>query len=96
MTASVLAVVLAGAAVGTAEAMIVPHGGPSAPVVGGTPSAGRHSALPSPGVGMRHYAPRARLILIEGSQTELPARLAEAAGVGTAHPPVRVQAASAT
>ena len=42
------------------------------------------SALPSPGVGMRHYAPRARLILIEGSQTELPARLAAAAaGLGT-------------
>ena len=41
------------------------------------------SALPSPGMGMRHYAPRARLILIEGSQTELPARLAEAAaGLG--------------
>ena len=41
------------------------------------------SALPSPGVGMRHYAPRARLILIEGSQTELPARLAAAAaGLG--------------
>jgi hypothetical protein len=50
LTASVLAVVLAGAAVGTAEAMIVPHGGPRAPVVGGTPSAGRRSALPSPGV----------------------------------------------
>jgi L-threonylcarbamoyladenylate synthase len=41
------------------------------------------SALPSPGVGLRHYAPRARLILIEGSPTELPARLAEAAaGLG--------------
>jgi L-threonylcarbamoyladenylate synthase len=37
------------------------------------------SALPSPGVGLRHYAPRARLILIEASQTDLPARLAEAA-----------------
>jgi L-threonylcarbamoyladenylate synthase len=37
------------------------------------------SALPSPGVGLRHYAPRARLILIEGSRTDLPARLAEAA-----------------
>jgi L-threonylcarbamoyladenylate synthase len=37
------------------------------------------SALPSPGVGLRHYAPRARLILIEGSGTDLPVRLAEAA-----------------
>jgi L-threonylcarbamoyladenylate synthase len=40
---------------------------------------GRQS-LPSPGVGLRHYAPRARLILVEGSLTELPARLADAAG----------------
>ena len=36
------------------------------------------SALPSPGVGLRHYAPRARLILIEAPQADLPARLAEA------------------
>jgi L-threonylcarbamoyladenylate synthase len=36
------------------------------------------SALPSPGVGLRHYAPRAQLILIEASRTDLPARLAEA------------------
>jgi L-threonylcarbamoyladenylate synthase len=36
-------------------------------------------ALPSPGVGLRHYAPRARLILIEGTLADLPARLAEAA-----------------
>ncbi|HXS77269.1 MAG TPA: Sua5 family C-terminal domain-containing protein, partial [Terracidiphilus sp.] len=35
--------------------------------------------LPSPGVGLRHYAPRARLILVEGSLSELPARLSEAA-----------------
>ncbi len=43
-----------------------------------TSTAGRE-ALPSPGVGLRHYAPRARLILIEGTIAELPARLAEAA-----------------
>jgi L-threonylcarbamoyladenylate synthase len=36
-------------------------------------------ALPSPGVGLRHYAPRARLLLVEGPPAELEARLAEAA-----------------
>lgn len=36
-------------------------------------------AQPSPGVGLRHYAPRARLILIEDDLWELPQRLAEAA-----------------
>jgi L-threonylcarbamoyladenylate synthase len=36
-------------------------------------------ALPSPGVGLRHYAPRARLVLIRAPQRELCARLAEAA-----------------
>ena len=36
-------------------------------------------ALPSPGVGMRHYAPRARLVLVEGQLGELAARLGEAA-----------------
>jgi L-threonylcarbamoyladenylate synthase len=36
---------------------------------------------PSPGVGLRHYAPRARLILVEGSLSELPTRLAHAANV---------------
>jgi len=35
-------------------------------------------ALPSPGVGLRHYAPRARLVLIEASIGELGARLADA------------------
>jgi L-threonylcarbamoyladenylate synthase len=37
------------------------------------------SAMPSPGVGLRHYAPRARLILIEVPAGELSARLGEAA-----------------
>jgi L-threonylcarbamoyladenylate synthase len=32
-------------------------------------------ALPSPGLGLRHYAPRARLLLIEGDLAELTARL---------------------
>jgi len=36
-------------------------------------------ALPSPGVGMRHYAPRARLVLIDASPADLPLRLTEAA-----------------
>jgi L-threonylcarbamoyladenylate synthase len=38
-------------------------------------------ALPSPGVGLRHYAPSARLVLIEGELNELPARMAESARV---------------
>ena len=38
------------------------------------------AALPSPGVGLRHYAPRARLILVEGTLQELTAGLTDAAG----------------
>jgi len=38
-------------------------------------------ALPSPGVGLRHYAPRARLVLIEAPIAELGARLVDAARV---------------
>jgi L-threonylcarbamoyladenylate synthase len=36
-------------------------------------------SLPSPGVGLRHYAPRARLVLVEGRMAEIGMRLAEAA-----------------
>lgn len=36
-------------------------------------------ALPSPGVGLRHYAPRARLVLIEAPDEELAACLSDAA-----------------
>jgi L-threonylcarbamoyladenylate synthase len=43
------------------------------------PTAAARESLPSPGVGLRHYAPRAKLILIEGPLAELPARLAETA-----------------
>lgn len=43
------------------------------------PDAAAREALPSPGVGLRHYAPRARLILVEGTLSQLPARLGEAA-----------------
>ncbi len=35
-------------------------------------------ALPSPGVGLRHYAPHARLLLVEAPFAELPERLAQA------------------
>jgi L-threonylcarbamoyladenylate synthase len=35
-------------------------------------------ALPSPGLGLRHYAPRARLVLVEGELAELRALLSEA------------------
>ncbi len=37
------------------------------------------SALPSPGVGLRHYAPRARLVLLDCAPADLALRLAEAA-----------------
>jgi L-threonylcarbamoyladenylate synthase len=36
-------------------------------------------ALPSPGVGLRHYAPRARLVLVEAPLPDLGARIEEAA-----------------
>jgi L-threonylcarbamoyladenylate synthase len=36
-------------------------------------------ALPSPGVGLRHYAPRARLVLVDAPLEELGTRLAEIA-----------------
>jgi len=38
-------------------------------------------ALPSPGVGLRHYAPKARLVLVEGPLNSLDCRLAEAASM---------------
>jgi L-threonylcarbamoyladenylate synthase len=37
-------------------------------------------ALPSPGVGLRHYAPRARLILVDAPLAALPGRIGEEAG----------------
>jgi L-threonylcarbamoyladenylate synthase len=43
------------------------------------PEAVPPEALPSPGVGLRHYAPRARLILVDASLSELPAQLSAAA-----------------
>jgi L-threonylcarbamoyladenylate synthase len=44
----------------------------------GVPQAKPREALPSPGVGLRHYAPRARLVLIGAPLAILGARLAEA------------------
>jgi L-threonylcarbamoyladenylate synthase len=35
-------------------------------------------SMPSPGVGIRHYAPRARMVLVDGSQAALQGALAEA------------------
>jgi L-threonylcarbamoyladenylate synthase len=40
---------------------------------------GERASLPAPGVGIRHYAPRARLALIEGEPNEQPAKLVAAA-----------------
>lgn len=37
-----------------------------------------HEALPSPGVGLRHYAPRAKLILVDASPLEIRRSLLEA------------------
>jgi L-threonylcarbamoyladenylate synthase len=36
-------------------------------------------ALPSPGVGLRHYAPKARLVLVEGERKTMARQLADAA-----------------
>ncbi len=38
-----------------------------------------NASLPSPGVGIRHYAPRARVVLIEAPLPELPSKLEAAA-----------------
>lgn len=43
------------------------------------PASSKREALPSPGVGLRHYAPRARLILVEAPLANLPAQLVNAA-----------------
>jgi L-threonylcarbamoyladenylate synthase len=42
----------------------------------------RPASMPSPGVGIRHYAPRARLVLVEGSVAALRGALAEAGAQG--------------
>jgi L-threonylcarbamoyladenylate synthase len=49
-----------------------------------THPAGTHiAALPSPGVGLKHYAPRARLVLVEAPAEELAACLAAAVDAET-------------
>jgi len=45
------------------------------------PNSGGPQGLPSPGVGLRHYAPRARLILLDAPADELPWSLADAAAL---------------
>jgi L-threonylcarbamoyladenylate synthase len=47
------------------------------PVVDAQPA-----SMPSPGVGIRHYAPRARMVLVEGSVAALRAALEECAAPG--------------
>jgi len=44
-------------------------------------ASGAPDALPSPGVGLRHYAPRARLVLVEAPTDELPWKLADTAAL---------------
>jgi len=51
--------------------------GPVEMYQGGEPL--KKEALPSPGLGLRHYAPRARLVLVEALADELGARLEQAA-----------------
>jgi L-threonylcarbamoyladenylate synthase len=50
--------------------------------VAGMSTAQPKESLPSPGVGIRHYAPRARLILVEGSEEALRQTLREVLSQG--------------
>jgi L-threonylcarbamoyladenylate synthase len=43
------------------------------------PNCEPREALPSPGVGLRHYAPRAKLVLIEAPLADLASQMAETA-----------------
>ena len=63
----------------TAE-MLEQIGGP-VEVFAGEESLRAPESLPSPGVGMRHYAPQARLVLV-GAESELKARVAELGNEG--------------
>jgi L-threonylcarbamoyladenylate synthase len=49
------------------------------PLLGAADSDVERAALPSPGVGIRHYAPRARLVLVDAPASELAQRVVEAA-----------------
>jgi len=55
-------------------------GGPVVVFEGGKLEEAPREAMPSPGVGIRHYAPRARLVLVDAPLEELEDRLGEAAG----------------
>jgi len=52
-------------------------GGPVVMFAGGKLEETPRESMPSPGVGIRHYAPRARLVLVDAPLEELEARLAE-------------------
>jgi L-threonylcarbamoyladenylate synthase len=49
-----------------------------APLVDARSNESPAAALPSPGVGLRHYAPRAKLILVDAALSELARRITEA------------------
>lgn len=59
------------------DVQVFQHAGPLVEVE--ESQAEEREALPSPGVGLRHYAPRARLILVEGDAADVSAKLAETA-----------------
>ena len=61
-------------------AMLETAGGPVA-VFEARESLSEPESLPSPGVGMRHYAPRARLVLVS-TESELAAKVGELAAAG--------------
>jgi L-threonylcarbamoyladenylate synthase len=64
------------------EEQIRAAAGPVVTYHGNSPSTAEPiSALPSPGVGIRHYAPHAKLILIDAPLADLPKRLSESAGL---------------
>ena len=68
-------------------AQILEIAGPVKLFRGGPLQQAPREALPSPGVGLRHYAPKARLVLVEGPLAELGAHLA---GAALAWPGVRL------
>jgi L-threonylcarbamoyladenylate synthase len=70
-------------------AMLEPIAGPVTLYQPPSQSIGSPESLPSPGVGIRHYAPRARLILV-ANQVELNARLTQLLAGKTTKPRVGV------
>ena len=49
------------------------------------PNSEPREALPAPGVGLRHYAPRAKLVVVEAPLAELAARISEIAAHSASH-----------